>query len=176
MALMHEDFFTLGGIFTLAGFVVEEFYCISTVMRQEYQMTCNKFFSLDIFFLWRCHKLSMCACLKVAFLQDKKGQFTEIKYKTQLPKMPIYSLSDWSVWLFYAGHRLSKVRSGGKKRRSSAHSAMASVVHIGRKAELAGSSIATTANSSSSKWQLDHSPHDVSSNIQTTLIIWWGHF
>ena len=28
MALMHEDFFTLGGIFTLAGFVVEEFYCI----------------------------------------------------------------------------------------------------------------------------------------------------
>ena len=27
MALMHEDFFTLGGIFTLAGFVVDEFYC-----------------------------------------------------------------------------------------------------------------------------------------------------
>ena len=27
MALMHEDFFTLGGIFALAGFVVEEFYC-----------------------------------------------------------------------------------------------------------------------------------------------------
>ena len=24
---MHEDFFTLGGIFALAGFVVEEFYC-----------------------------------------------------------------------------------------------------------------------------------------------------
>ena len=24
---MHEDFFTLGGIFALTGFVVEEFYC-----------------------------------------------------------------------------------------------------------------------------------------------------
>ena len=28
MALMHEEVFTLGGIFALAGFVVEEFYCI----------------------------------------------------------------------------------------------------------------------------------------------------
>ena len=28
LTLLHEDFFTLGGIFALAGFVVEEFYCI----------------------------------------------------------------------------------------------------------------------------------------------------
>ena len=31
MALMYEDFFTLGGIFTLAGFVVEEFYCSNNI-------------------------------------------------------------------------------------------------------------------------------------------------
>ena len=35
MALMHEDFFTLGGIFALAGFVVEEFYCICAFFREE---------------------------------------------------------------------------------------------------------------------------------------------
>ena len=37
MALMHEDFFTLGGIFTLAGFVVEEFYCILHVILCYFQ-------------------------------------------------------------------------------------------------------------------------------------------
>ena len=35
MALMHEDFFTLGGIFALAGFVVEEFYCIGISISSE---------------------------------------------------------------------------------------------------------------------------------------------
>ena len=36
MALMHEDFFTLGWIFTLAGFVVEEFYCMLLLLLYAY--------------------------------------------------------------------------------------------------------------------------------------------
>ena len=51
MALMHEDFFTLGGIFTLAGFVVEEFYCIDyQVIKYVYPLEGNHQFAA-IYFL-----------------------------------------------------------------------------------------------------------------------------
>ena len=50
MALMHEDFFTLGGIFTLAGFVVEEFYCkcVDTANRFGHTDSALALFNLDI--------------------------------------------------------------------------------------------------------------------------------
>ena len=35
MALMHEDFFTLGGLFAHAGFVVEEFYCTCQIINED---------------------------------------------------------------------------------------------------------------------------------------------
>ena len=42
LTLLHEDFFTLGGIFALAGFVVEEFYCTLSLIQYSFSSLAHK--------------------------------------------------------------------------------------------------------------------------------------
>ena len=71
MALMHEDFFTLGGIFALAGFVVEEFYCINNA-RSNVEIV-HQFNYLVILFNFNSKFKD---CKELIYSQARKAMFS----------------------------------------------------------------------------------------------------